>query len=191
MQWCNGGAYAELATAPEAALAAKPVEVSFVAAACVPTAGPIVLSNLPGSVGSLAVQIAKARGATVVGVDLGDRVDLASRAGAGTVIDAGSVDFTRTGDRYDVIIDIPGNHRLSDCRRALTSDGVYVLIGHDAFGAHGGRWLGSLRRFAGLLVRTPFSPHLQPSFSAPPKQGWDALRHLVAGRARGRVVLVP
>ena len=107
----------------------------------------------------------------MVGVDLGDRVDLASRAGADTVIDAGSVDFTRTGDRYDVIIDIPGNHRFSDCRRALTSDGVYVLIGHDAFGAHGGRWLGSLRRFAGLLVRTPFSPHLQPSFSAPPKPG--------------------
>ena len=141
----------------------------------------IVLFNLPGSVGrrsrvlvngaaggvgSLAVQIAKARGVTVVGVDLGDRIDLASRAGADTVIDAGSVDFTRTGDRYDVIIDIPGNHRFADCRRALASDGVYVLIGHDAFGAHGGRWLGSLRRFAGLLVRTPFSPHLKPSFSA-------------------------
>ena len=104
MQWCNGGAYAELATAPEAALAAKPAEVSFVAAACVPTAGLIVLFNLPdsvgrgsrvlvngaaGGVGSLAVQIAKARGATVVGVDLGDRVDLALRAGADTVIDAG------------------------------------------------------------------------------------------------------
>ena len=117
-----------------------------------------------------------------------------------------------------MIIDIPGNHRFADCRRALTSDGVYVLIGHDAFGAHGGRWLGSLRRFAGLLVRTPFSPHLKPSFSAPPKpesmavlqdllerglitpeidrtfgldQAGEALQHLVAGRARGRIVLVP
>jgi NADPH:quinone reductase-like Zn-dependent oxidoreductase len=64
--------------------------------------------------------------------------------------------------RYDVIIDLPGNHRWSDLRRALTPGGAYVLIGHDQYGGAGHRWFGSLGRFANLLVISPFVKQLHP-----------------------------
>ena len=121
------------------------------------------------------------------------------------------------GERYDLIFDVPGNHSFAACRRALAPGGKYVLIGHDAFGAGGRRWLGSLPRFLGLMARTPFSSELPPlGLSTPSKretmgalcelieagrltpvvgrtfplgEAAEAIRYLESGRALGRVVI--
>ena len=141
MQWINGGAYAEYATAPESALALKPANVTFEQAAAVPTSALIALPSLRaggeiqagqkvlvngagGGVGSVAVQLAKAFGADVTGVDSASKLDMVRSIGADQVIDYTQEDFTRRGERYDLIFDIPGNYSLSDCRRALTPGGT-------------------------------------------------------------------
>ena len=119
-QWANGGAYAEYAAAPEHALALKP--------------------------GGIAVQLAKAIGADVTGVDSTSKLDMVRSLGADRLIDYTQEDLTQRDERYDLIIDIPGNHSLSDCRRALTRQGTYVLIGHDNYGDGMRRWLGLHRQ---------------------------------------------
>jgi NADPH:quinone reductase-like Zn-dependent oxidoreductase len=167
-------------------------------------------------VGSLAVQLAKASGAVVTGVDVAEKLDVVRAAGADRVIDATHEDFTRTGARYDLIVDVPGNRPISECRRALTPSGTYVLIGHDGFGTSAGTWFGSIDRFLGLLVRAPFvsqriSPgdttHTQDPLGVlaglaeagkltpavdrtfPLGEVPEAIRYLVVGRARGKVVI--
>lgn len=231
--WRNGGAFAEYAAVPAAQLAAKPAHVTFEQAATVSTTGYILLSNVPrellrtgqrvlvngaaGGVGALAVQVAKAYGAHVTGVDHTGKLDLVRSLGADQVVDHTREDFTRTGQRYDLIVDIPGNHPLAACRRALTPDGTYVLIGHDRFGRTGHRWLGSLPRFAGLAVLSLFVRHLRRNGPAslskqdamtmlrahleagdltpvvgrtyPLGEAAAAIRHLADGQAVGRVVL--
>jgi NADPH:quinone reductase-like Zn-dependent oxidoreductase len=168
--WRNGGAFAEYAAVPQEALATKPARLTFEQAAAIPSSGLIALRGLRdegrlrsgahvlvdgagGGVGTLAVQIANAGGAHVTGVDRAAKLETVGSIGADRVIDAEREDFTRGVERYDLILDVPGNHPWSDCRRALTPQGTYVLIGHDGFGATAGRWLGSLPRFAGLMVR--------------------------------------
>jgi NADPH:quinone reductase-like Zn-dependent oxidoreductase len=221
-QWRNGGAYAEYVAVREEVLARKPAGVTFEQAAVVPTAGYITLANLRGEpgrvlvngagggVGMLAVQIAKARGAHVTGVDRAEKLDLVRSLGADQVLDARE-DFTRAGARYDLIFDIPGNRPFPACRRALTPAGKYVLIGHNDFGRQ--RWLGT---FLGVQARTPFSRHLAFDFSQPGKRETiDALAallesgaitpvidrtfalgevpaaigYLASGQARGRIVI--
>lgn len=179
-QWKNGGAYAEYAAVRETALASKPANVTFEQAAAVPTSGLIALAGVRGQghvragqrvlvngagggVGTIAVQLAKAAGAHVTAVDSASKLDVLDALGADEVLDYAREDFTRTGVRYDVIVDIPGNRSLSDYRRALTPEGVYVLIGHDGFGSTGGRWIGSIGRFLGLALATRFvSQNLSP-----------------------------
>ena len=231
IQWRNGGAFAEYVSVPEDVLARKPARLSFEQAAAVPTAGLILLANLRGDarllpgqnvlvngagggVGTVAVQLAKAHRARVTGVDAADKLELVRSLGADRVLDARE-DFTRAGDRYDLIIDVPGNHPFPAIRRALTPKGKWVLIGHDGFG--GRRWPGSLLRLVGLMARTPFSSALPAlSFSTPSKQegmktladlieaglltpvvartfpleeAADAIRYLESGRAAGRIVV--
>ena len=234
VQWRNGGAFAEYATAPEEGVALKPPGVSFEEAAAVPTAGLIALNNLPqrrvppghrvlvngaaGGVGAIAVQLAKAYGAHVTGVDHTRKLALVSSLGADRVIDYTSEDYTRGGERWDLIFDVPGNHSFSETRRALEPDGSYVLIGHDAFGAAGHHWLGSIPRLLGLVVRSAVVPELRGgSFRSPDKRQLmttltrfletgelrmvidrtfplsetaAALRYLVSGQPVGRVVIV-
>jgi len=190
-QWSNGGAYAEFVAVPAAQLAHKPAAVSFEAAACVPTAGIIALMNLrglprdatgwavlvngaAGGVGSIAVQVAKARGATVTGVDAADRLEAVRSLGADRVIDYTRDDFTLGEERYDLIFDVPGNHSFGECKRALKPSGGYVLIAHDAFGAHGRRVLGSLPRMFGLVARSPFTGHLSANVAGPDKPAMTA-----------------
>ncbi len=233
-QWTNGGAYAEYATAPECALALKPANVTFEQAAAVPTSALIALSGIrddgkvragqrvlvngaAGGVGAIAVQLAKAFGADVTGVDSTSKLDMVRSIGADRVIDYTQEDFTRRGERYDLIVDIPGNHSLSDCRRALTPGGIYVLIGHDNYGSGMRRWVGLLPRmfkltamslFVSQLPRVRFSmpdkresmallkellesgkltPHIDRTF--PLSEVPDAIRYLKEGHARGKVVI--
>lgn len=233
-QWRNGGAYAEYVAVPAQNLVLKPDNLTFEQAACIPTAGLIALHNLPtgerlqpgqrvlvngagGGVGSIAVQLAKAAGATVTGVDQASKFEMIRSMGADHVIDYTEEDFTRNGELYDVIFDIHGNHPFSECRRALTPDGTYVLIGHDGFGDSAGRWLGSMPRVIGLTVRSLFARQLPPvNVSMPPKsesmstlralieagqltavvdrtysleQVPEAIHHLERGTARGRIVI--
>jgi NADPH:quinone reductase-like Zn-dependent oxidoreductase len=205
-QWRNGGAYAEYVSVPEDALAPKPANLTFEQAAAVPTSALIALHGLRdqgriqpgqrvlingagGGVGSVAVQLAKAFGANVTGVDSTGKLDLVRSLGADSVIDYSRDDFTRSGERWDLILDVPGNHSLSDVRRALTRDGTYVLIGHDHFGATGGRWLGSLPRFFKLMVMSPFVRQLPgPNFSMPKKK--DALAVLSEFIEAGKIAPV-
>jgi NADPH:quinone reductase-like Zn-dependent oxidoreductase len=231
--WRNGGAYAEYASVPEDVLAPKPAHVTFEQAATVPTAGFIALLNVPadrlrpgrrvlvngaaGGVGSLTVQLAKANGAHVTAVDHTRKLDLARSLGADEVIDYTEKNFTQDTRRYDLIVDIPGNHSFAECRRVLTPDGLYVLIGHDLFGRGGHRWFGSVPRFAKLAVQSIFVGHLRTITSAglskkdamvtlakhleageltpvidrtfPLEEAAAALRHLMDGEPLGRIVL--
>ena len=167
--------------------------------------------------GVFALQLAKAYGAQVTGVDSGPKLDMLRSIGADRVIDYAQEDFTRGSERYDLIVDIPGNHPFSECRRALTPHGRYVLIGHDQFGDVGRRWFGSLPRFARLMAISPFVRQLPRfSFSLPPKKEsldvlkdffeagkllpvvdrtyplrevLDAIRYLESGQAKGKVVI--
>ncbi len=188
LQWRNGGAYAEYVSVPEDVLALKPANITFEQAAAVPTSGLIVLLNLRdraqvkpgqkvlingagGGVGTLAVQIAKAHGAKVTGVDSTEKLEMLRSIGADQVIDYTRMDFTQSSERYDLIFDIPGNHSLADCRRVLTPEGTYVLIGHDHFGKLGHRFMGSLPCFLKLIVLSPFVSQLPNiSFSLPNKK---------------------
>ncbi len=129
-QWVNGGAYADYAVVRPDWIALKPSNTTFEQAASVPTSGIIALSGLRnqgklvagqkvlingagGGVGLLAVQIAKADDSEVTGVDNKARQDVLRSAGANHVIDYTQQDFTQSGERYDLILDIPGNHPFS------------------------------------------------------------------------------
>ena len=92
--------------------------------------------------GSFAVQIAKAYGADVTGVCSTAKVDMVRALGADHVIDYSRDDFADGQHRYDVILDIGGNSRLSHLRRALTPKGRLVIVG----GETDGRWLGGTDR---------------------------------------------
>ena len=79
--------------------------------------------------GTFAVQIAKSFGAEVTGVCSTQNVDLVRSIGADHVIDYTQEDFTRNGQRYDLIFDSAGYRSLSDCRRVLGPDGILVIVG--------------------------------------------------------------
>jgi NADPH:quinone reductase-like Zn-dependent oxidoreductase len=186
MQWRNGGTFAEYAAVPEGALESKPETVSFEQAASVPTAGYIALINLRGcaevrpghrvlingaggSVGSIALQAAKARGATVTAVDRADKLEMLLGLGAGQVIDYREEDFTRGAERYDLIYDVASTLSLDDCKRVLNPKGIYLIIGHEHYGAASGRLLGRLPHFFKFLALAPFDRHLPtPRFESPP-----------------------
>jgi Zinc-binding dehydrogenase len=108
------------------------------------------------------VQLAKVYGADVTGVDAAGKLDMLRSIGADRVLDYTREDFTRSGERYDVILDIAGNHPWPDIRRAITPEGTFVLIGHDHYGGSGHPWFGSLGRFAKLVVISPFVNQLHP-----------------------------
>ena len=231
-QWKNGGAYAQYASVPEQALALKPANLTFEQAAALPTSALIALENLRdrvqpgqkvlingagGGVGTFAVQIARSYGADVTGVDSANKLDMVRSIGADRVIDYTQEDFTQSGERYDLMFDVVGNRSLADCRRALTPNGTYVLIGHERFGDSGGRWLGrSLVRFLKALVLSPFvSQRMSPRLSKETKDPLvvlkeffeagkitpvidrtfplsevpEAIRYLEEGNARGKIVI--
>src|SRR5206468_11748044 len=96
----------------------------------------VLINGASGGVGTFAVQIAKSFGADVTGVCSTRNVDIVRSLGADQVIDYTQEDFTKSGQRYDLIFDCVGNHSLSAFRRALNPKGKYILIG-----APTGRWM--------------------------------------------------
>jgi len=140
------GAFAEFVCGKETKLAAKPANATFEQAASVPVAGitalqalrnfghvreenHVLVNGAGGGVGSFAVQIAKALGASVTGVCGTHNVANVQSIGADRVIDYSHDDFTKTSDRYDVIVDMIGNHPIRACRNLLTKTGTYVAVG--------------------------------------------------------------
>lgn len=86
-----------------------------------------------------------------------------------------------TVEIVDLIFDVPGNHPLSACRRALEPDGKYVLIGHEGYDATARRWFGLFPRFFGLILRSLFVRQLRLGRSSIPdrKEAMAILRELL------------
>jgi len=165
--WCRG-AFAEYACAAETNLLPKPANLTFEQAAAVGDSAftalaavrdqgkvqpghTVLINGASGGVGTFAVQIAKALGANVTGVCGSRNVDMVRSIGADQVIDYAKEDFTQAGQRYDVMLDLVGSRSLSDCRRALTPRGTYVVVGVKDMG----RWFGLGRQTKALLL-SPF-----------------------------------
>jgi NADPH:quinone reductase-like Zn-dependent oxidoreductase len=228
----RGGAFAEY-VCPRAtrAVALKPANVSFEDAASVNIAGitalqavrdkgkvqpgqKVLINGASGGVGTFAVQIAKSLGADVTGVCSTRNVDLVKSLGADHVIDYTKEDFTKSAERYDVMLDNVGNHSLSECKGVLTPKGKYVLIGGG--GASDQGFLGGLSKALWAMVFSKFvnqqmgmmmadanqndltvladmmrTGKLKPVIDRTYKleQVPDAIRYVEQGHARGKVVI--
>ena len=140
------GSFAEFACAAEDKLAPKPAEVPFEEAAAVPVAAisalqalrdkggirpgqKVLIDGASGGVGTFAIQIARQFGADVTAVCSTGNVDRARSLGAGHVIDYTREDFTKSGERYDLIVAANSHRPIFDYRRALRRDGTYVMVG--------------------------------------------------------------
>lgn len=174
----------------------------------------VLVTGASGGVGSYAVQLAKAAGAEVTGVCSTAKLDLVRSLGADHLIDYTREDFADGKHSYDLILDIAGNPALSRLRRALTPTGTLVLVG----GEEGNDWTGGtigrqlrartvslfvrqrltsalnkesgsdLERLTELIETGQVTPSIDRSF--PLAQASDAMRHLEAGRARGKVAII-
>jgi NADPH:quinone reductase-like Zn-dependent oxidoreductase len=143
---CGWGGLGEYTVAREAALAAMPAGLTFEQAAAVPQAGVLALQGMDyrreprpgdavlingagGGVGTFAVQLAKAAGATVTGVDRASKLDMLRSLGADEVIDYGRERFADRRGRYDRIVDVVLRGSIVRRSRALRAGGVYGVIG--------------------------------------------------------------
>lgn len=138
------GAYAEYLCLKKGNLIArKPMNVSFEAAAAIPVGGlnawfflkkakiqsgqKILINGAGGSIGTIAVQIAKHFGAEVTAVDSTEKLEMLRSIGADHQIDYTQEDFWRTGKKFDVILDLVVRNSFSGCMKSLTKSGVYVM----------------------------------------------------------------
>ena len=143
---CGWGGFAEYVCARENALALKPVGITFEEAAAVPQAAVLALHSLRykrqvqagqkvlingagGGAGSFNVQMAKLLGAEVTGVDSTIKLAMMRSIGADYVIDYTQEDFTKNGQRYDLIIDHAAHHSIFDYKRSLSHNGIYAMVG--------------------------------------------------------------
>ena len=223
------GSFAEYARAQVCLLARKPASHSFEQAAAIPVSGVTALQGVrdradvqpgekvliigaSGGVGTFAVQIAKAFGAEVTGVCSTAKMDLVRALGADHVLDYTCDDFAAVEHRYDAILDIGGNSRLSHLRRALTPIGRLVIVGGEA----DGRWLGGFDRQLRAIMLSPLvsqklgilgakenaadlsvlrelleSGELTPAIDRtfPLGESAAAIRYLQEGNAKGKVVI--
>jgi len=187
------GAYAEYASASEDALALKPANLTFEQAASVPMAGlvafqalrdhgnvqagqSVLINGASGGIGTFAVQIAKSLGAQVTGVCSTRNMDMVRSIGADHVIDYTVEDFTRSGQRYDFILDNVANHSLSDLRRAVTPTGALVPNG----GGFDNRWFASGGRVirANVLKRS-MDHRLRPFLLSPKLEDLVVIKELI------------
>jgi len=218
-----------LSVGDDAAVLRKPAGLTFEQAAAVPVSAftalqalrdkarvrpghKVLVNGAAGGVGPFAVQIAKAFGAEVTGVCSTKNLDMVASLGADHVIDYTREDFTRTGRHYDVLLDIAGSRKLSECRRVLAPSGVLVGVGAPSTG----RWIGPMSRPIKMLVAAPVVSQKMTFFMAeqrkddlavlrelletgqvtpvidrtyPLSDVPEAIRYLETGHARGKVVI--
>jgi NADPH:quinone reductase-like Zn-dependent oxidoreductase len=224
----KGGAFAEYVCSSERGLIIKPANLSFEEGAAVPIAGltalaavrqqgnvqpgqKVLINGASGGVGTFAVQIAKVAGAEVTGVCSTRNVELVRSLGADKVIDYTKEDFTAGTERYDVILDNVANRSLAECRRALTPNGKYIMIG-----GPNGTWIKPMDRVLKAAFLSRFvSQKMTMMLSDPTPETWatmrellesgkvkpvvdrryplsqvaDAMRYLEQGHARGKVIV--
>jgi NADPH:quinone reductase-like Zn-dependent oxidoreductase len=220
------GSFAEYAAAPEDTLVLKPANLTFEQAAAVPTSSAAALQALrageiksgqqvllvgaSGGVGLFAVQIAKSFGADVTAVCSTTKVDLVRSVGADHVIDYTREDFTQSGQQYDLILVMGGNHSLSQLKRVLRPGGALVPVGTE----EGNRWVGGKAWIRAMLLSRVVR-HLRPLASEPNQADLEfvtelieagkitpvidrtyplervpeAMRYLKAGKARGKITI--
>jgi NADPH:quinone reductase-like Zn-dependent oxidoreductase len=220
------GAYAEYATVKENRMALKPGNRSFEESAAVGIAGftalqalrdhghiqpgqKVLINGAGGGVGTFAVQIAKSFGAEVTAVTSVQNLDLVRKLGADHVVDYAKEDFTRSGESYDLIVDIGAAHSISDYKRVMNPNATFVLVGmKDKI----------LRRLLSFIVRSKLSrgdkkfvffvaksnaedfvvlrdlmeagkvvPVIDRRY--PLDETAQAMRYLIEGGARGKIVL--
>ena len=164
------GTFAEYAVAPTGKIARKPPELSFEEAAVLPYPTFVAMQALrdhgrvqpgqsvlvvgaSGAVGTIAVQLAVAFGATVTGVCSGGHTDLVRSLGASEVIDYTTQDFADGSRRFDLILDIGGRTPVARLRRALTRNGTLVILGGE-----GDRWIGGIQRQTWAKILSLFVP---------------------------------
>ena len=219
------GAFAEYVCVTENALVLKPTSTTFEEAATVPIAAltalqglrdkgqiqpgqKVLINGASGGVGTFAVQIAKSFGAEVTGVCSTRNLDMVRSIGADQVIDYTQEDFTKNGQRYDLIIDAVGNRSVSDYKRALSPKGICVIIGYSPVLTIQVLFLGPWMSRTGskkiglmlaninkkdlvfmkeLLEAGKVVPVIDRRY--PLSEVAEALRYLEEGHARGKVVI--
>ena len=221
----GGGGFAEYVSVPENALVLKPTNLSFEEAAAIPMAAVTALQGLrdegkvqsgqkvlingaSGGVGTFAVQLAKYFGAEVTAVCSTRNQELAQTLGADHVIDYTKENFTESGKEYDLILAANGNHPLSDYKRALTPDGIYVMAGGTMSQIFSAMLLGPLMSMGGskkmggvsakpnqkdltfmkeLLEAGKVKPIIDKRY--PLSELPEALSYLGEGHAQGKIVI--
>jgi NADPH:quinone reductase-like Zn-dependent oxidoreductase len=219
------GGFAEYTCVAEDQVVLKPVNISFEEAAAIPMAGitalqglrdegkiqagqKVLINGASGGVGTFAVQVAKSFGAEVTAVCSTRNVEQARSIGADVVLDYTHVDFTRGGEKYDLIFAANGYHPLSAYKRALTSKGIYIMAGGTKAQIFGSMILGPLmsesggRKMGGVSAKRSKKDLLvlkdlveagkvvsviDRRFSL--NETAEALRYLGNGHARGKVVI--
>ena len=223
------GGFAEYACAQENEIALKPPTLSFEAAAAIPIAAltalqglrdagqlqpghQVVIQGASGGVGTFAVQIAKALGAEVTAVCSTRNVDQARSLGADHVIDYTRADFTKQGQRYDLILAVNGYHSLFAYRRALRPTGRFVFVGASKTrllralfqvmllgpvlsrtGSQKAGFFGAkitqqdLLMVKGLLEAGKVVPVIDRGY--PLQETAEAIRYLEEGHAKGKIVI--
>ena len=218
------GGFAEYVCAREDRLALKPPSTTFEEAAAVPVAAisalqglrdkgriqsgqKVLINGASGGVGTFAVQIAKAFEAEVTGVCSTRNLDMVRSIGADHVIDYTREDFTKSGQRYDLILDAAAYRPVSDYRRALSPEGIYVLIGGSVARLFQvlllGPWFSMTGKKLGFMMARMnkkdlvFLKELLEAGKVVPvidrryplSEVADALRYLEEGHARGKVII--
>jgi len=220
------GGFAEYVCASEKRLVLKSPRMTFVQAAALPQAGQlavqalaaagppkegrtILINGAGGGVGTIGVQLAKAQGAVVTGVDSAAKFETMRRAGFDHVIDYTKEDFTRIGRRYDLIVDTKTTRQPFDYIRALNPRGTYATVGGPSM-PHllkiplVGWWYrlttGRTIRIVGLRPNRDLA-YMNQQFEKgrlvpvidgpyPLSEGREALRRFGAGEHLGKIVLI-
>ena len=218
---CGFGAFAEYACVPESALAPKPDFLSWEQAATVPQAGGLAIAGLRkggppagthvlmngggGGVGTFAIQVAKALGAQVTGVDGPGKLDAMRQLGADDVLDCTSTDFTDQGEQYDLIVDVVCQRSVGAYRRALRKGGTAAVLGGPTRRLASAALLGLAGdKRVRVVIHRPNSPddvallvRLMAEGSVTPVVDWvypldegrAAMRYYATGRFTGKIVL--
>jgi len=151
------GTFAEYVSVSENALTLKPASMTFEEASTYPQSALISLQTIRdkghiqpgqkvlingagGGMGTFAVQLAKYYGAEVTGVDSTSKLDMLRSIGADHVVDYAQEDYTKSGQRYDLIVDVVAYRSVFDYRRALSPEGIFLIVG------------GSLTTFLQVLI---------------------------------------